>query len=387
MIGPRIGVVFSGDPSDPRVRSGTPFGVYSALGALGYDVVACDVEPHGAVRAAVGVVGGLKGSRPAHLLHNVTKPRAIFSVGMLSHPVARTRSAVGRRRLVHLGLDGAVCCGTHFDIGDSAPFVTYEDMTVRQALRGPYPAWRAMRAAEARRRITMQSEVYRRAAGVCMATAWAARSAKDEYGVPGTKVHVVGAGAHEVPREVSRDLGRPRLLFIGLDWERKNGPRVLKAFERLRSTHPGAHLDVVGGHPPLTEPGVMGHGRLRRDVPAERELLSRLFDEATLLVMPSLYEPGGVVFLEAAASGLPVIGGNVGGSADFIGEAGVTVDPADDDGLFYQMVRLTDPVVAQAYSAEARRRAELFTWRSVAQRIVRSLDPRLVVGEPARDLS
>jgi len=61
------------------------------------------------------------------------------------------------------------------------------------------------------------------------------------------------------------------------------------------------------------------------------EKIKTYYRKASVFVMPSLMEGFGLVFLEAMAQGLPVIGGNVGGTAELIkeGENGFLVDPGD----------------------------------------------------------
>ena len=105
----------------------------------------------------------------------------------------------------------------------------------------------------------------------------------DDYGIAAEKVHVVGIGCNHVAPAIEREWGTPRFLFVGLDWERKNGPGLLRAFARLREELPAARLDLVGGHPPLDQPGVTGHGVLRLDVPEQHDRLERLFADGDLL--------------------------------------------------------------------------------------------------------
>ena len=108
-----------------------------------------------------------------------------------------------------------------------------------------------------------------------------------DYGIAPEKVHAVGVGRNHTAPAVERDWSTPRFLFVGMDWPRKNGDGVLRAFARLRAELPDARLDVVGGHPPIDAPGVTAHGVLRLDVPEQHATLERLFGEATCFVMPS----------------------------------------------------------------------------------------------------
>ena len=174
--------------------------------------------------------------------------------------------------------------------------------------------------------------------------------------------------------ESERDWSRPRFLFVGFDWVRKNGDLVLEAFARIRESIPAATLDLVGRHPRLALEGVTGHGILAMDDPKQRARLTSLYREATAFVMPSLHEPAGTVYVEATAAGIPAIGTKNGGSATCIGPAGYVVDPASPVELFEAMRSLCDPETAARCGALGRAHAKQFTWRKVAERLMRALN-------------
>jgi glycogen synthase len=221
-----------------------------------------------------------------------------------------------------------------------------------------------------------QRRAYEAARACCVTSRWAADSIVEDYGIEREKVHVVGIGRNHDAAPCDRDWSRPRFLWVGAEWERKNGPAVVAAFARIRDVWPDARLDLVGNHPPVHVDGVVGHGRLRLSVPAEHAELERLYGAATCYVMPSRYEAAGIVFADAGAAGLPSIGSTVGGSAEIIGPGGVVVDPEDDAALAVAMGRLADPEVARRMGAAARTHAESLTWVHVAERLLRVLRVR-----------
>ena len=92
-------------------------------------------------------------------------------------------------------------------------------------------------------------------------------------------------------------------------------------------------------------------------------------------MLPSLHEPTGTVHAEAGAAGLPSIGTTAGGVDTVIGDGGLLVDPLDDDAIAAAFLRLADGETARAMGARARERSELFTWRLVAERLIRVLAP------------
>jgi glycosyltransferase involved in cell wall biosynthesis len=122
--------------------------------------------------------------------------------------------------------------------------------------------------------------------------------------------------------------GAPRFLCIGSLIQRKNVLRLASAFERLGE----GTLTFVGKGPlqPRLEgrPGVELTGALPYDdVPA-------LIAASHVVCQPSLIEPFGQALLEAMSCGRSVVATRIGGPPEFVPpEAGVLVDPADEDAL------------------------------------------------------
>jgi glycosyltransferase involved in cell wall biosynthesis len=379
----RIGVAFPGDPSQPATWSGTPSGVMRGLREAGVEPVAIRAEPSPAVRAVAFNVLAAAYLRPSRDLKGaVQRSRA---AAWASPGLVTVNSWAAPRRLRRAGqLDGIVQIGTGYTLATDAPIATFEDMTILQtrALGQAYAGWDALSRRAFESRLAGQRRAYERATAVCLTSRWAADSVIDEYGIAPEKVHVVGVGRNHVAPVAERDWSTPRFLFVGMDWPRKNGDGVLRAFARLCRELPEARLDLVGGHPPVDQPGVTGHGVLRLDVPEQHERLERLFGESTCFVMPSFSEASAIAYVEAAAAGLPSIGTTSGGSDYLIGEGGIVVDPHDEAALLDAMRRLADPDEARRTGAAAKLRSELFTWDAVGRRLLRALE-----GVPAEPIA
>lgn len=341
-----IGIAFPGS-IDGSAWSGIPAGLREGLRAHGATVVHLRSSAPDPVQR---VVGRLPGWRVRNVLDAVALSRAI----------RRERSR----------LDGILLVGSLVAPRTLLPVVTYEDMTVRQAVAVNEPFVVGRSRGEVEAWVARQQSIYERAAGVCTLGRWAADSVVADYGIPLERVHCVGAGVNHMPARAERDWSIPRFLFIGKDFQRKNGPAVLRAFAALREERPDATLDVVGGHPPLSQPGVTGHGLLSLANPDERARVSALLRTATCFVMPSSYEPFGIVYAEAAMAGVPSIATSVGGT--FVDEdCGRRVDPADVGALLQAMRELSDGEVARRLGASAAERADAFTWPLVAGRVLR----------------
>lgn len=375
----RIGVAFPGDPSQAATWSGTPSGVMRGLREAGVEPVAIQAEPSPVVRAIAFNALSVAYLRPQRDLRAaIRRGRA---AAWASPALAAVNSRAAPRRLRRVGrLDGIVQIGTGYKLATEVPIATFEDMTIVQtkAQGQAYPGWDALSKRAFESRLADQRRAYEEAVACCLTSQWAANSVIGDYGIPPEKVHVVGVGRNHVAPPGERNWSTPRFLFVGMDWKRKNGAGILRAFDRLRRELPAAQLDLVGTHPAVAQPGVTGHGVLRLDVPEQHERLERLFGQATCFVMPSFSEASAIAYVEAAAAGLPSIGTTSGGSDYLIGDGGVVVDPHDDDALLAAMRGLSEPSQAARLGAAAKLRSELFTWEAVGRRLLRALD-----GAPA----
>src|SRR5918992_2359761 len=374
VLAPRVAIVYPGDSRRADTRSGTPHGLARGLEAAGARVEHVSAEPSPAAFALAKNLLAFGNLRRASGNGPTARLRAARAVAITSPRMSSFQTRTARRRLHAAGeLDGVIQVGTGYLLAPVAPIATHDDMTVAQALEHGYPQWRALTARAAQARLDLQRRAYEAAAACCVTSRWAAESGVNDYDIPREKVHVVGVGRNHSPEPLERDWDTPRFLFVGKDWERKNGPAVLRAFERLRRDVPEARLELVGGHPPVHAENVTGHGMLRVSDKADRNRLDRLFGASTCFVMPSWHEPFGIVFAEASAAGMPSIGTTAGGCAELIEPIGRVVHPADDDALVAAMLELADPDTARQLGAAARERAELFTWEAVGERMLRAL--------------
>jgi Glycosyl transferases group 1 len=353
---PRIAVVFAGDPTNPRTWSGVPVGLAAGLRAAGAEPVPIDARFPGAERVANAL----------HMswVQETTNP-AFAAAATLKVSIAIRAAKV----------DGAVMMGSGYSLSVAAPVVTFEDMTVVQALEQPGDAYASVSERDARRWRARQRRNYERSRACCVASHWAARSVHESYGIDSSKIHAVGFGRNADSQVIDRDWRTPHFLFVGGDWERKRGPAVLEAFAEIRKRQPDATLDLVGGHPAIDAPGVTGHGMLSLGTSEGRERLAALLARATCMVLPSAYEPFGITYLDAGAVGIPSIGTTVGGAPDAVGDGGVVVDPQDQAGLVRAMVDLCDPATAQTLGERAFTHSALFTWQAFAERLLRALRP------------
>jgi glycosyltransferase involved in cell wall biosynthesis len=376
----RIGLAAEGDPGDLLIRSG-PAGVLAGLAGLGHRPVGLNLQPTGRPFHAAFLLAIAPHLRPGDLADLRSAVARLWTHGTQSRPMRVTGRWALSRHLRQAGpLDGLIQFNAALVPAPSAvPMVTLQDSTLAQAIRAyPWAYLEGMRERERAKRQRVAELVYRSTVACLGVTHWVTDSLASDYGVAADCVHVVGLGPNFPPAEMvpARDWRIPRLLFAGVDWKRKNGAAVLAAFTELRAERPGATLDIVGEHPPLAVAGVRGHGRLRVDREADRARMQELFQQSTGFLMPSLHEPAGIAYLDAAGAGIGSIGTTDGGAATMIGDGGIVVDPRSPRELLEAMRALSDPDTAAALGERARRHVELFTWRKVAERILRALAPR-----------
>jgi glycogen(starch) synthase len=169
--------------------------------------------------------------------------------------------------------------------------------------------------------------------------------------------------------------GPGRLLYFGrLEYE-KGIHDLIAALPRIRRTHPGTTLTIAGDGTQLD--WLVEQARRQRVLKATTfvgrldhdHLVSALHD-TDAVVLPSHYEPFGIVALEAAAAGAPLVTSNVGGLGEAVinGQTGISFAPRDIAGQAAAVRHvLDDPDGAQRRAVAARERLTSdFDWATIA---------------------
>lgn len=216
-------------------------------------------------------------------------------------------------------------------------------------------------------------------------SAWAAEAACQHYQLDAAQVSVLPFGANLSPTPDAaaikafwqqRQQGPWQLLFIGKDWQRKGGPRVLEMLGHLNQAGLKVQLQIVGCRPEI--PAALAdqvhiHGFLNKTQPTDRAKLEQLLSKSHLLVMPSQAEGFGVVYAEAAAYGLPVLAADVGGVSAAVKDNGILL-PAEASAADYAAALLTlhqDPARYQQLAEAAYRRyQQTLNWTVFSQQML-----------------
>lgn len=356
---PRLALVARGAPEDPLTASGIARHLLDALRRR-YPIAAtvdCSLT---------------RGQRALALAAAVHPDRAAWRERFYRHPLAwRMQSRNASRGLpAPEGYDVAVQVFVLFQTmpAGGRPVVLDLD-TTHELSRRCWPAWSPYDATAVRRIYARERAAYHAAAHLFVRTREVEASLTGHYGVDPARVTVAGGGVPFDPLPAA-DAQRPRdpvVLFVGREWERKGGDRLLEAFARVRAVRPDARLVVVGTSEPTAAPGVEVLGRLD-----DRDRLHALYARATALALPARYDPYPGVLMEAMAHATPVVAADQGGIADIVddGRAGVLVAPQDTDGLAGALLRLLDdPAERARLGAAGRARVERsLTWDAVVDR-------------------
>jgi glycogen synthase len=226
------------------------------------------------------------------------------------------------------------------------------------------------------------------------------------FDIPAERIHVIHNGidadfyrpdpATDALERYGIDSSRPYVLFLGRVTRQKGIVHFLRAVEHL---DPAIGVVVCAGQPDTPEiaaeveagvaaaraerPGLVWIGEM-----VSREDARQLYSHAAVFCCPSVYEPFGIINLEAAACERPVVASAVGGIPEVVvdGETGllVPVELRDDDPMspvdpdrFERGIAsainalVADPAAREAMGRAARRRAvEQFSWPTIAGQTV-----------------
>ncbi len=153
---------------------------------------------------------------------------------------------------------------------------------------------------------------------------------------------------------------RPTILFVGTYHNRKRGKLLMEQFQQIvRPAIPDARLWMVCGDAPPA-PGVQVLGRLSTSDLADR------YRRATLFCLPSSYEGFGVPYIEAMASGTPVVATPNPGALEVLGggEFGCIVEPHELGNALLNLLQDSDQ--RSRLRAACLTRAAVYSWAKVS---------------------
>jgi phosphatidylinositol alpha-1,6-mannosyltransferase len=188
-----------------------------------------------------------------------------------------------------------------------------------------------------------------------------------------------GIQLSEFPMEI---LSRPapekalRCLTVAFMQARKGLDYLLQAVSQIKNTE--VSFRIIGDGPHL---GKLEQLSLRLGVTDRvtfagrltREAVRSEFEASDIFVLPSLWEGQGIVFLEAMASGLPVVATNIPGVSGMLedGANALLVPPGDSRALAGAIERLAEsPELRAELASEGLRRVEEYDWNQLVGRVI-----------------
>jgi glycosyltransferase involved in cell wall biosynthesis len=193
------------------------------------------------------------------------------------------------------------------------------------------------------------------------------------------KMHVVRCGLpfDRIPSKSTATTGKKTIICVGRLSPEKGQAGLLRAFAKVRSSHPELTLRLVGDGP---ERGALEALAEELAVSSAITFAGRLPEEETLaeiarsdlLVLPSFMEGLPIVLMEAMAVGVPVIASRVAGIPELVedGKTGLLFTPSNWDELASAIDRLLGDKALQAEladRAEEKVAAEFDTRKSAAE--------------------
>ncbi|HVG16509.1 MAG TPA: glycosyltransferase family 4 protein [Chitinophagaceae bacterium] len=218
---------------------------------------------------------------------------------------------------------------------------------------------------------------------------WAADAAINNYRADPKKVFIIPFGANincvPTPTEAKtiiekRDLRKGvKLLFLGIDWDRKGGDYAVQVAQKLNAMNipTTLHLAGIPELPPgLDRTNIVDHGFISKSSVRKEMKLCRLIAQSHFLMLPSLADCTPVAFSEANAFGVPCLASRVGGHASIIkdGINGKTFLHADfvDSSVAYisSLVEKEQEYKELCYSSYNEYQEEL-NWKATGEKIAK----------------
>lgn len=230
---------------------------------------------------------------------------------------------------------------------------------------------------------TMQSQVAQKLPRVVTVSSNSYDDIVDGHGVDPDKLHIVHVGVDPDQFKpidgVSPVPGRI-MTTASADVAMKGLAFLLEALAKLRIEVPEAHLTVIGkpkydsrATRTIRDLGLEEHVEFVSGVSDQR--IVELYNEATVAVVPSLYEGFSLPAIEAMSCGVPLVASTGGALPEVVGpdgESAIHVEPGSASDLADKVGRvLVNPQLRDTIGASGRRRVvDNYSWRATAERTV-----------------
>lgn len=171
-----------------------------------------------------------------------------------------------------------------------------------------------------------EKELLNKYTTIIYSSEWIKQNTIEYYGIDSKKIHVIELGANiPTPKNftIEIEMNVCNLVFIGRNWKKKGGSKVLGAYRKLKNEGLPCTLTIIGSLPDVSyeeDEDLTIIPFLDKSKPEHLEKMCTILGNAHFLVLPTEFDAYGIVFCEASAYAVPSIAANVGGVSQPIKE-------------------------------------------------------------------
>lgn len=203
--------------------------------------------------------------------------------------------------------------------------------------------------------------------------------AVEYFGLPEKKITVLWGGITVSDLSIQSNKNAQDIVYVGAFEERKNIPRLIEAFSKSEKyLHKNSNLVLVGrDHDSELAPILRAIGETKLESRVELRgfvtdsELEKIYENARLVVLPSLHEGLGLPLLESMARGIPAVASNTSSMKDILEGLPNTFDPMSPDSMSEKIIEFANNVTSrEKLLLEFLERRSIYSWRKAADRFL-----------------